>query len=224
MRYIDPSGHCFTEWLGSKQCKAAWEKTKQAATDAVINATVGTIKTGEVVANTWKEFDSFLYRTYGPESDSYKFIHSMTDKEQAEYFSNFMALGGTVNAEKKLIGMVAGAKVASSLTLRLNLIKAGASVPSYANAAHHIVAGSAKKAAQARAILEKFKININSAENGVFLPTTKGVSNADYHPSLHTNSYYERVNNLLAQADSREEAIEILNDIATQLSNGTFMK
>ncbi|MFC3789839.1 polymorphic toxin-type HINT domain-containing protein [Paenibacillus sp. GCM10012307] len=31
LRYIDPSGHCFTEWLGKKYCKAAWESVKEQA-------------------------------------------------------------------------------------------------------------------------------------------------------------------------------------------------
>jgi len=34
LKYIDPSGHCFTEWLGKKQCQAAWDTTTKAARDA----------------------------------------------------------------------------------------------------------------------------------------------------------------------------------------------
>lgn len=31
IRYIDPSGHCFTEWLGKEYCKAAWDAIKKDA-------------------------------------------------------------------------------------------------------------------------------------------------------------------------------------------------
>lgn len=48
------------------------------------------------------------------------------------------------------------------------------------------------------------------------------MSNAAYHPSLHTNAYYEKVNELLRAATSREDVINILKYIADALSNGTF--
>lgn len=59
--------------------------------------------------------------------------------------------------------------------------------------------------------------------NGVFLPTVKNVSEAAYHPSLHTKAYYEKVTELLSSAQSKEDVIEILNDIAEQLQKGTFI-
>lgn len=63
---------------------------------------------------------------------------------------------------------------ASSVILRKNMISAGMEVPEYRNAAHHIVAGTAQKAQQARAVLEKFGVGINDAINGVFLPIERG--------------------------------------------------
>ncbi len=113
---------------------------------------------------------------------------------------------------------------ASSKVLRQNLIDAGIVVPDYPNAAHHIVAGNAAKAEQARIILQNYGIGINDAANGVFLPTVKDVAVAAYHPSLHTNAYYDEVNNLLAEATSKTDVIEILEYIAESLLNGTFMK
>lgn len=110
----------------------------------------------------------------------------------------------------------------SSKVLRENLIKAGVKVPDYPNAAHHIVAGSSKKAAEARAILLNYGVDINDAVNGVFLPTVKSASEAAYHPSLHTKAYYEKVTELLSSAQSKEDVIEILSDIAEQLQKGTF--
>lgn len=33
LRYIDPSGHCFTDWLGKGVCKKAWNATKEFVSD-----------------------------------------------------------------------------------------------------------------------------------------------------------------------------------------------
>ncbi len=120
--------------------------------------------------------------------------------------------------------IVEGTVKASSKALRENLIKAGVNVPDYANAAHHIVAGTSRKANEARAILQKYGIGINDAANGVFLPTAKGVAESAYHPSLHTNMYYDVVNEMLKSAKSKDDVIDILDYIADQLSKGTFMK
>ena len=115
---------------------------------------------------------------------------------------------------------------ASSRVLRNNLEKKGITAPDYPNAAHHIVAGSSsnKYAKEARKILDDFGININSADNGVFLPTQKGVSEAAYHRSLHTNTYYKSVNDRLSEATTRDEAIKILHNIRDELSVGAFPK
>lgn len=94
--------------------------------------------------------------------------------------------------------------------------------PSHKHASHHIVAGYSRKAAETRKILKKFGVGINEAVNGVFLPTTKGVSPACYHPKLHTNVYYGTVHRMLKNASSKSEVISILNKIADMLLKGTF--
>jgi len=43
-----------------------------------------------------------------------------------------------------------------------------------------------------------------------------------YHPSLHTDGYYRRVTEALSIATSKEDIIDILADIAEQLSKGIF--
>ena len=110
----------------------------------------------------------------------------------------------------------------SSKVLRQNLIEAGVDVPDYPNAAHHIVAGSSPKAADARAILQKYGVDINDLANGVFLPTVRDVAEGAYHPSLHTDSYYQKVTELLLSAKSKDDALDILGYIAEQLKKGTF--
>lgn len=113
---------------------------------------------------------------------------------------------------------------ADSKILRRNLIEAGFAEPNYRNAAHHIVAGNASAAIEARKILQSFGIDINAAVNGVFLPIEQGVSDAYYHVSLHTDTYYQKVTELLRNASSRYEVTLILNQIREQLLNGTFLQ
>ena len=67
--------------------------------------------------------------------------------------------------------------------------------------AHHIVAGGAGSAAEARAILARFDIDINAAENGVFLPSNTAsvsLSGSAVHSRVHTDAYYSEVNRLLS--------------------------
>lgn len=137
-------------------------------------------------------------------------IHNNSDIIEVHWNNAYITNVGNTNSKP------------SSKVLRDNLIASGKVPPNYKNAAHHIVAGSSPKAAEARAILQKYNIDINSAENGVFLPTQRGVSNASYHPSLHTNSYYEKVNSLLREAKSKEDVEDILRYIEQELEKGTF--
>ena len=111
-----------------------------------------------------------------------------------------------------------------SKILRRNLENAGVDRPTYANAAHHIVAGGRKidAAINSRNILKQYGIDINDAANGVFLPTDRNVIGAIYHPSMHTKAYYKKVNDMLGYATSRQDVLDILNDISNQLLEGKF--
>lgn len=111
---------------------------------------------------------------------------------------------------------------ASSITLRSNMIKAGVKPPSFATAAHHIVAGEDKAAALTRAILEKNGIGLNGSVNGVFLPTKnagKTVSSLR-HVGSHKAAYHQWVYDQLQHARSREEVVEILDIIRKKLETG----
>ena len=113
-----------------------------------------------------------------------------------------------------------------SAKLRQNLIDAGDVVPDYPNAAHHIVPSSDArfpKAIQARDKLLSLGIDINDANNGVFLTTSKGVTGTTYHRTVHTAEYYDKVNSLLSTATTKSEAIDVLSYIKSLLINGTFM-
>ncbi|WP_189799683.1 RHS repeat-associated core domain-containing protein, partial [Sulfuricella sp. T08] len=91
------------------------------------------------------------------------------------------------------------------------------------DAAHHIVAGGANAAAEARAILQNFGVGINDAANGVFLPATKALaeaSDAVAHAAVHTKEYYDSVTTALLQATSKKEVIDVLSQIRARLLNG----
>jgi hypothetical protein len=81
-------------------------------------------------------------------------------------------------------------------------------------AAHHIVAGTAKKAAPARAILRREGIGINDADNGVFLPY-------ELHYRIHTNVYYAAVNREITNA-APGTVRDVLAGIRRRILAGTF--
>lgn len=60
--------------------------------------------------------------------------------------------------------------------------------------------------------------------NGVFLPTQRGLTDAEYHPSLHTDAYYAEVTRRLLSASSKDDVVDILSSIAQELLSGTFPK
>lgn len=72
-------------------------------------------------------------------------------------------------------------------------------------------------------MLDRFDIDINLADNGVFLPKNRGVRNpsgAAVHSPLHTDGYYRKVNELLERAQTREEALDALEGIRSKLLAG----
>ena len=104
-------------------------------------------------------------------------------------------------------------KGGNSKKLANNLIKNGIERGEN-QAAHHIVAGGSKYAKDTRKILAKFNISVNDAVNGVFLDKSM-------HSKLHTKEYYQKVQEYLSEnAQSREEVVNALKDIAEILSSG----
>lgn len=80
--------------------------------------------------------------------------------------------------------------------------------------AHHIVAFEARGAAVARAVLQRFGIDINSAANGILMDAS--------HRGIHTSVYFKAVNELLMHAESRQEVLLVLEFIKQEIINGTF--
>lgn len=88
-----------------------------------------------------------------------------------------------------------------------------------------LAAGSSAKATEARAVLQRFGIDINDAGNGVFLPgrmTAPNPAGAEVHSRIHTNAYCSEVNSLLGRAASRADALDALAYIRSRLLSGGF--
>jgi hypothetical protein len=106
-------------------------------------------------------------------------------------------LGKGNNINGYIVPLAGG--VAASRILARNLINAGYD-PVGLDAAHHIVAGGAPDAADARAVLARYGIDINDPVNGVWLPRNLSVPNpggAAVHSTLHTDNYYGYINDQL---------------------------
>lgn len=78
-------------------------------------------------------------------------------------------------------------------------------------AAHHIVPQNEGRewakdfAEKARNILKECGIDLNAAENGVWLPAKPGAEcTGKWHPKLHTKKYYKRIFDLLDTANKTD--------------------
>ena len=113
-------------------------------------------------------------------------------------------------------------KAASSEVLGKNLEAVGVIRPSN-TAAHHIVAGTDSRADLSRQVFQRENIDINEADNGVFLPKNTNYANppASTHSTLHTDRYYQELNRRILGAQPGQVRQE-LHRINQDLQNGTF--
>lgn len=116
---------------------------------------------------------------------------------------------------------------ARTVKLRKNLAAAGEPRPGDGCAAHHIVMkddGRFPASQQARAILEECGIDLDSAENGVWLPDTKEGSacHGAYHRTLHTEAYADDIYirlRIAREKDGCDGVIDELKKIKMELVN-----
>ncbi|HKT03689.1 MAG TPA: polymorphic toxin-type HINT domain-containing protein [Rugosimonospora sp.] len=121
--------------------------------------------------------------------------------------------------------LVHNCEVGSADKLRKALEAAGYPEPSTPHSPHHIVAGNSPRAAPARAQLDKFKIGVNDAANGVWLPRSGKSPNPNglsVHSRVHTNEYYDYVNKMMEAANSWLEAVSIIDSIRGELLRGEW--
>lgn len=95
--------------------------------------------------------------------------------------------------------------------------------------AHHIVARRHRLAAVARAYLFRWKIGIDDADNGVFLPrklgaNVPGLENAVPHCPLHSGPYHFEVTDRLRSrlGEPASAAREELRAMRAEMIDGTF--
>lgn len=113
-----------------------------------------------------------------------------------------------------------------------NIASGGPSEPPEGCDAHHIVPQQDKRkftlpyADNARKILKNCNIDLDSADNGIFLPNKKdGTSkcNGPYHRDLHTENYYKNIFESLDKANADngcKGVIDELRLIKNNLLNG----
>ena len=92
--------------------------------------------------------------------------------------------------------MKASSTIYTGSKLARNMNKAGNPVEKGVKEAHHIAAQADKRAVGSRQILERNKIDINSAENGAAMGKSE-------HKTVHTNKYHQDVENRLEVAEKR---------------------
>ena len=95
--------------------------------------------------------------------------------------------------------------------------------------AHHIVSSTAERALPSRLKLFTWKIGINDADNGGFLPRfenvkVRGLYKATWHAVIHTPTYHGRVFARLMQADplDPESARLKLRAMKAEMQRGKF--
>ncbi|WP_338328927.1 RHS repeat-associated core domain-containing protein [Aeromonas salmonicida] len=102
----------------------------------------------------------------------------------------------------------------SSCELAKKMEKAGTSRPNNL-AAHHIVGETSKRAQPARNILKKHKIDLNGADNGVFLPNSKNTDamSGILHNGKHPDKYIDAVIRRIRDADKLNGKQGVLDEL-----------
>jgi A nuclease family of the HNH/ENDO VII superfamily with conserved AHH len=91
------------------------------------------------------------------------------------------------------------------------------------SAAHHMVPEGDKRANNLKIKLGNLGIDINSADNGVFLPQVPGsTAPGAYHPKLNNTKYHDQLQLDFEGVNSKNDALDVLGRIRGQLLNGTY--
>jgi RHS repeat-associated protein len=102
-----------------------------------------------------------------------------------------------------------------SVTLARNMAQESGIAREAGQHAHHIVAAKAALAQPARDVLASVGMDINSAFNGIFLDPSQ-------HARIHTNIYYEAVNDALRGATTYASVATRLTAIRVGIETGVF--
>jgi hypothetical protein len=173
-----------------------------------------------------REFRSFVFRlapVVGSGSDAFKDFENGQPVWGTVNVGLAIADGATLGGLSKLLlgGKVVAAGVKMSMaglavrrvgqgSFRKALIAAGKLNPARGEIAHHIVEYSDPFAAQSRALLAHWGVDVHSVVNGIGLANTSGP---------HTIRYSEAVYERLFGAETRREAEERLEQIGRELKS-----
>ena len=111
--------------------------------------------------------------------------------------------------------------------LRANTVAAGKVEPNFKNSAHHIIMSNSTDSRMV-ALQNKMKtlgIDINTAENGMFLPSNSKVqlpsgNTLPNHEIIHTNAYKQKVFDLLKSINNSGDLLNELNKINSEMAGG----
>ena len=113
--------------------------------------------------------------------------------------------------------------------LRENMEAAGKVAPAYKNSAHHIIMSNSNDVRMRwlRRKIDRMELDINSAENGIFLPTSSAVKTSigtslPAHSTIHTNVYKQNVFDRLKNIKEPNELLSELNNISNDIVKGIF--
>ncbi|MEP7042574.1 MAG: AHH domain-containing protein [Dokdonella sp.] len=169
---------------------------------------------GNDAAFYWNGFKYAFYNTFMPNSVQEGAI-GLVGGFAGKALGWLGKLGGRYFGEGiGSLAMAAFSRSGASKALGRALERAGY-VRGKGEVAHHLVAWDALLAGPARKILKRFGIDINEAANGVFISRAM-------HNHLHTRAYYDAVYDELLMANSREEALAILDRIRRRILAGSF--
>ena len=161
------------------------------------------------------------FRYYSPEIGRY------ISEDPIRFASGTLSLFSYVEDPNVWIDILGLSCSYDAKKLRKNMLASGEIEPDYKNAAHHIVKSNDPKTQGLREHFENYGININDADNGVFLPSSLKVKTennltAISHSKIHTNDYVKKVNDRLINLHSESEIRTELRNIKTEILHGTF--
>ncbi|MNJ35865.1 putative deoxyribonuclease RhsC [compost metagenome] len=113
--------------------------------------------------------------------------------------------------------------------LRENMVAAGKSEPSFKNSAHHIVMSNSTdvRMVALQGKMKDLDIDINTAHNGIFLPSNSKVklpagNTLPNHASIHTNAYKQKVYDRLVSINNSSDFLSELNKMSSEIARGVF--
>lgn len=113
----------------------------------------------------------------------------------------------------------------NSTILGDNLEASGRTRPDYDGAEpHHVIPSGDRRVEDLRQSLKGWGIDINDADNGVWLPGSRSPDSAPgaYHPRLNNDQYRDAIREALRGVRSPDEARETLRSIGERLKQGEF--